>query len=118
MVEGKMMKVGTELRRIRAFSPINFPIKLSTDKRVRLPLRSRNVFRKGSRFDLNLKEKRKEGNILYFDSLEIYSSIKILSKVEEEIYIAWPLRSSIHPVPSRERCSNDEGEKEKGGSSS
>lgn len=87
MVEGKMMKVGTELRRIRAFSPINFPIKLSTDKRVRLPLRSSNVFRKGSRFDLNLKEKRKEGNILYFDSLEIYSSIKILSKVEEEIYI-------------------------------
>lgn len=55
MVEGKMMKVGTELRRIRAFSPINFPIKLSTDKRVRLPLRSSNVFRKGSRFDLNLK---------------------------------------------------------------
>lgn len=55
MVEGKMMKVGTELRRIRTFSPINFPIKLSTDKRVRLPLRSSNVFRKGSRFDLNLK---------------------------------------------------------------
>lgn len=31
MVEGKMMKVGTKLRRIPTFSPINFPMKFSLE---------------------------------------------------------------------------------------
>lgn len=34
MVEGKMMKVGTKLRRIPTFSPINFPMKFSLETRT------------------------------------------------------------------------------------
>lgn len=82
MVEGKMMKVGTKLLRISTFSPINFqtrPNSLRTN--VRASSSPAECF---SEKDLDFSQSRRKV-FRYFESFkDIYSSIKIVSKITEE----------------------------------